>query len=90
MNNTYNKRGWQTRQPDLPIIFLAGADDPCIINAKAFHQAVNFMRSRGYNQVESKLYPGMRHEILNEVHKEEVWQDIHQWIQRSLPQNKVR
>lgn len=90
MNNTYNKRGWQTRQPDLPIVFLAGADDPCIINAKAFHQAVNFMRSRGYNQVESKLYPGMRHEILNEVHKEEVWQDIHQWIQRSLPQNKVR
>lgn len=38
------------------------------------------MRERGYLDVKSKLYPGMRHEILNEVGKAEVWQDVVDWI----------
>ena len=33
------------------------------------------MRSRGYTTVTSKVYPKMRHEILNELGKEDVWRD---------------
>lgn len=83
MNTAYSKKGWQIQHPDLPIIFLSGGDDPCIISVKDFHKAVNFMRARGYRRVESKLYSGMRHEILNEIHKEEVWQDINQWLHKN-------
>lgn len=76
IQRTYRKRGWKMANPAAPIFFIAGADDPCIISEKDFLKAVDFMRQRGYQNVTSKLYPGMRHEILNEKGKAEVWADI--------------
>lgn len=80
LRRAYSRSGWQVSQPSLPILFIAGADDPCIISHQDFTKAVNFMRSRGYTDVKSKLYPGMRHEILNEVGKAEVWNDVLHWL----------
>lgn len=77
---TYSKRGWQVKNPQLPIFFIAGEDDPCIVSAKDFQKAVDFMKARGYQNVQSKLYPGMRHEILNEKEKQKVWDDVATWI----------
>lgn len=76
IKRAYRKSGWRLAHPDLPIFFIAGEDDPCIISPADFAKAVNFMRDRGYQRVTSKLYPHMRHEILNEVGKTEVWQDV--------------
>lgn len=73
---SYNKKGWLVQNPNMSVLFIAGADDPCIISEKDFNKAVEFLRSRGYHDVKSKLYPGMRHEILNEVGKTQVWQDV--------------
>lgn len=72
----YNKKGWLVQNPNMPVLFIAGAEDPCIISEKDFNKAVEFLRSRGYHDVKSKLYQGMRHEILNEVGKMQVWQDV--------------
>lgn len=72
----YSKKGWLVQNPNMPVLFIAGADDPCIISEKDFDKAVEFLRGRGYHDVKSKLYPGMRHEILNEVGKIQVWQDV--------------
>lgn len=83
INRAYSKSGWVVQHPDLPILFIAGADDPCIISEKDFLKAVNFLRSRGYHNVESKLYPHMRHEILNETGKIEVWQDVLDWTKHA-------
>lgn len=83
INHAYSKSGWTVQHPNLPILFIAGADDPCIISEKDFLKAVNFMRSRGYHNVESKLYPHMRHEILNETGKIEVWQDALDWTKHA-------
>ncbi len=82
MRRAYSKSGWKVENPQLPILFIAGADDPCIISPKDFTKAVNFIRARGYSDVKSKLYPGMRHEILNEIGKATVWQDIIDWAAR--------
>lgn len=76
INQAYDKSGWQVKHPDLPVLFIAGSDDPCIISQRDFAKAVNFLRNRGYQHVKSKLYPHMRHEILNEVGKIQVWQDV--------------
>lgn len=83
MQRAYNKKGWLVKNPDLPVLFIAGADDPCILDAKHFQKAVDFLRQRGYHDVTSKLYPGMRHEILNEVGKLQVWQDVLEQIKKS-------
>lgn len=76
MNRAYSKKGWVMQNPNMPILFIAGADDPCIIDEKHFNKAINFLRERGYQNVTSKLYPHMRHEILNEIGKAEVWRDV--------------
>ena len=72
--------------PDLPVHFIAGAEDPCIISLKKFSEAVSFLRSRGYREVTSQVYPRMRHEILNEIGREDVWRDVRErldgWLAR--------
>lgn len=80
IKRAYRKTGWKMQNPAAPIFFIAGEDDPCIISPTDFAKAVNFMTERGYKHVESKLYPGMRHEILNETDKARVWLDVVNWI----------
>ena len=76
MEETYDVDDWNVTRPELPIHFIAGADDPCIVNIRKFSRAVSFIRARGYRTVTSKVYPDLRHEILNEIGKEDVWRDV--------------
>ena len=76
MQDTYDPDDWTVANPALPVHFIAGSEDPCIGSIKQFSEAVSFFRSRGYKTVTSKIYPGLRHEILNELGKEEVWRDV--------------
>ena len=78
---TYKKNGWALNKPTIPIIFVAGEQDPCIVNRRAFEQAVAFMQELGYHNCKGKLYSEMRHEILNETGKETVWDDLCHWIE---------
>ena len=76
MLDTYSGKGWNVCNPSLPIHFIAGADDPCITSRKDFDKAVGHIRSVGYAKVTSRLYEGMRHEILNETDRMTVWNDV--------------
>lgn len=87
MIDVYDEKDWSCQQKQLPILFVAGKQDPCIISEEEFKNAVDFMKERGYQKVEAKLYEGMRHEILNEVNKAEVYEDIFQWIAKNMTQN---
>lgn len=76
MKDAYDRDGWQMARPQMPVWFISGADDPCLISPRKFEAAVENMRKVGYTDVTSRLYPGMRHEILNETEKQTVWDDI--------------
>lgn len=76
MDKAYDTKHWNCRNPRMPVLFVAGAEDPCIGNVRKFAKAVQAMRQAGYLDVKGKLYPGMRHEILNEKGKEQVYRDI--------------
>lgn len=76
MKNTYSKKDWKLSNNTLPIHFIAGAEDPYITSADKFANAVQFLRDRGYKHVTSKLYEGMRHEVLNEKNKAIVYTDL--------------
>ena len=82
MMTVYDKKGWQCHHASMPIYFIAGKQDPCIISEKAFHTAVMLMRKVGYANVAWKLYEGMRHEILNERDKGEVYRDLLKWLNK--------
>ena len=74
MKQTYSKH--PIHNPSLPIYFLAGQDDPCIINTKKFNQAIAHQQRLGYLDVNSHLFIDMRHEILNEKNNDIVYQYI--------------
>lgn len=65
---------------DLPVFFIAGGDDPVGSYGKGVRQAADAFKKAGMTDVSLRLYPLGRHEILNEINKEEVYEDIAQWI----------
>ena len=88
MKRAYDVKNWKCTNRDLPVLFISGAEDPCLGNVRKFAAAVRAMRSAGYRDVKGKLYPGMRHEILNERDKEQVYHDIAVYIRKKLFRNQ--
>ena len=62
--------------PDLPVHFLSGEHDPCAPDRKGFEAAVQRMKDDGYKTVTAKMYPGMRHEVLNHTERQIVFDDL--------------
>lgn len=80
MQQTYSKDNWNIQNKDIPIQFIAGEKDPCIVSPQKFKVAYTFMKDIGYPNVKGHLFKNMRHEILNETHKKQVYQFILQTI----------
>ena len=72
----FEKRNWHVSNPHLPILVIAGEEDPVIRSRKRFEQLIAFLSELGYTNISSKLYEHMRHEILNEEKKLDVYKDI--------------
>ena len=81
MKDIYSKNGWECKNKSLPILFIAGAEDKIIINEQKWVESQEFLRKLGYKNIDKILYPGMKHEILNEKNKDVVWKDIYKWIE---------
>ncbi len=89
MMECYGEDGWAVSQPQLPIAFISGGDDPCRVSDQSFAAAGEHLRARGYQNVTQKLYPGLRHEILNEGDMQ-VWQDVCDTLLRWLGEEPAR
>lgn len=80
LQETYSVQGWELRNPDLPIKFFSGKDDPCALSPSDFGKSIHFMKTLGYKNVRGAMYKGMRHELLNEKRKKWVYHDIYDFI----------
>ena len=65
----------------LPVLFTAGADDPVGAFGKSVTRVYEKYKDAGIKDVSIHLYKGDRHEILNEVDRQNVYQDILAWIE---------
>lgn len=66
---------------DKPIFLVSGADDPVGDMGKGVRRVERALRRAGIRDVSVKLYPGMRHEILNEKERLTVYADILRWME---------
>lgn len=69
---------------DLPLLFIAGAEDPVGDDGKGVDAAVAALRAAGVERIDEILYPGMRHEVLNEPGRAQVMNDVAAWIEARL------
>ena len=77
-------RAAKSIRKDLPVLFIAGAEDPVGPYGKGVEQAHKAFQRAGMVRTSIKLYPDCRHEILNETNRQEVYEDVLTWLQQLL------
>lgn len=79
MQRTYQKIDYNINSK-LPVLFISGREDPCLINEKEFIHVVEHLKNSGYQNVNGILFDEMRHEILNEQNKQVVYDKINNFL----------
>jgi len=64
---------------DLPLLLFAGDQDPVGENGEGMTRLAEAYRRAGIRDVRLVLYPGGRHEMLNETNREQVMADFIAW-----------
>jgi len=82
MKYTYSKKRYKVQNPTLPIHFVSGGDDAVIGNELKWFKSVEALRKVGYGDVSGKLYKGLRHEIFHDIGKDEVLEDLLEYIEK--------
>lgn len=68
----------------MPVFFLSGDRDPVGENGRAVKKVAQRFRDVGMQDVKLTLYPGGRHEMLNELNRDEVMANILAWLESNL------
>ncbi|TQM54625.1 alpha/beta hydrolase [Humibacillus xanthopallidus] len=69
---------------DLPIFLTSGDQDPVGAKGKGVQQAADQLKRLGVRDVTVTLWPDARHEILNELNRDEVELEILEWLDAHL------
>ncbi|MCM1135722.1 MAG: lysophospholipase [Clostridium sp.] len=70
----------QAMPRELPVHFIAGDMDPVGNYGEGVRKACEDFKKAGMERISIKLYPGGRHEILNEKNRQQVYEDLYPWI----------
>jgi alpha-beta hydrolase superfamily lysophospholipase len=68
--------------PSLPVLLVAGTDDPVSDFGRGSEALARCYRDVGLRDVTVRIYPGGRHELLNDSCRDEVTADILDWLRR--------
>jgi len=78
--NAANKKLIKLTKPDIPMLIISGEKDPVGGFGKDIKRLLSVYKKLGFTNVAYKIYPECRHELINELNKEEVYNDIRSWI----------
>ena len=67
---------------DLPVYIAAGEADPVNGGLALLTPLTDRLKSAGLTDVTVRIYPGARHEILNETNRDEVIAALNSWLDR--------
>ncbi len=71
----------------LPLLVVGGDRDP-VSDGKRLGDLAGALRSAGLQDVELKIYPEARHEVLNESNRDEVTHYLCDWLERTLARSR--
>ncbi len=71
---------------DLPVFMVAGAQDPVGDYGKGVIEVYESYKKHGIKDISLKLYEEDRHEILNELDRATVYEDLAKWLISKMPQ----
>jgi alpha-beta hydrolase superfamily lysophospholipase len=80
-----SSKKWAASVPsELPILLVAGQEDPVGNYGKGVEEVHRRLKESGHQDLELKLYPGARHELLNEINRQQVMEDLLCWLESIL------
>lgn len=68
----------------LPVFVVSGEEDPVGDYGKGVEKAFRSLQAAGVQDLTLKLYSDDRHELLNEPDREQIMQDIWEWLAKHL------
>ena len=71
-------------RPELPILVTGGSDDPVGGERGLTELAMHYART-GHTSLTCKIYPGGRHEMFNEINRNDFCADVLDWVEKQLP-----
>jgi alpha-beta hydrolase superfamily lysophospholipase len=78
MKNVADTSSYKDIPNDFPIYFVSGGDDP--VGGEVISKVAEDYSKAGLENVEYKIYPKARHELINELNKDEFFSDIIDWL----------
>ena len=79
-----NQKNIDKMNPDKPVYFMSGDKDPVGEYGKGVDKAYQAFCKAGLKNVTCRLYPDGRHEMLNEINKADVYNDILNWLKENI------
>lgn len=79
-----NKNNLKKMDPATPVYFFSGDKDPVGGNGEGVQKVVGFFREAGTEDLTLKLYPEGRHEMMNEINRDEVFTDLLAWLENHI------
>ena len=75
-----NKNNLKKMDPATPVYIFSGDHDPVGGNGEGVQKVAGFFRDAGTEDLTVKLYPDGRHEMMNELNRDEVFADLLAWL----------
>lgn len=69
---------------NFPMYFIFGEEDPVGDYGKGVYKSCGMYTCVGMKNITVKAYPGKRHELLHEDIRENVMQDVYEWIRKEF------
>lgn len=67
-----------------PYLFISGSADPLSEKGAAIHRVADQFKTAGASKVEIRIYPEARHELLNEINRQEIYMDVLFWLNENI------
>lgn len=77
-----SKIGDKRKYIKIPVYIFSGSDDPVGSYGSGTKKLYEFYKKIGYRDITLKLYAEGRHEMLNEINRQEVYDDLLVWLDR--------
>ncbi len=79
-----NPKNVALMKKDMPILLFSGDQDPVGSMGEGVRKVYLLLKKAGCTDVTLNLYPGGRHEMLNEINRQEVWDDLLDWVETEV------
>ena len=82
LNRLHKTKFMRKIRQDMSILLIAGEGDPVGNMSKGPLKLAKLYKSLGIKDVQTIIYPNMRHEVLNEIDKQKVFEDVLAFFQK--------